>query len=149
MNRKILGSQGFTLLELLVVVALIGVFSTLGLNAFTAVQQKSRDSQRKTDIEQIRIALELYRSDNSTYPSPAQLYTGGTCGAAFTSGTTTYMQKVPCNPKPVEIYVYTYTASTNSYVIRACLENANDKDGEAITGATGCLSNRFYRRTNP
>ena len=61
---KILGlKKGFTLVELLIVVAIIGILSTLLMANFIGVRQRARDAQRKADLRQIQSALELYRSD--------------------------------------------------------------------------------------
>jgi len=60
--------QGFTLLEILVVMVIIGLLATIGLRSFSQSQMKARDSRRKSDIEQLSRALELYRGDKGHYP---------------------------------------------------------------------------------
>ncbi len=60
--------QGFTLLEILVVMVIIGVLVTIGLRSFTISQMRARDGKRKRDIEQIANALEMYRTDKGHYP---------------------------------------------------------------------------------
>jgi prepilin-type N-terminal cleavage/methylation domain-containing protein len=60
--------RGFTLIELLVVIAIIGILITVGSVSYQRAVRLSRDSKRKTDLEQIRQALETYRSENGTYP---------------------------------------------------------------------------------
>jgi general secretion pathway protein G len=59
--------KGFTLVEILVVVGLLGLLTTVGLTSYSASIKNSRDVKRKTDLETIRQALELYKSDNSFY----------------------------------------------------------------------------------
>jgi len=66
--KKNNNNRGFTLLELLVVMVIIGVLVTIGLRSFTQSQIKSRDAKRKSDIEQLERALELYRGDKGHYP---------------------------------------------------------------------------------
>lgn len=61
-------SLGFTLLELLVVLVILGTLMAIGLRSFVTSQMKSRDVRRKSDIEQFTRALELYRNDNGYYP---------------------------------------------------------------------------------
>ena len=56
MKRKI----GFTLVELLVVISIIGVLIGLALVSFGGVQKQSRDTQRKSDLNQYRNAMENY-----------------------------------------------------------------------------------------
>jgi general secretion pathway protein G len=61
--------QGFTLVELLVVIVIIGLLTTIvALNVFGALG-KSNVSKAKADIAVLEQALEQYRLDNLTYPS--------------------------------------------------------------------------------
>lgn len=62
-------NRGFTIVELLIVILVIGILAAITLAAFNGVQRKARDSDRKTDISAIKKALELYYVDNGTYPS--------------------------------------------------------------------------------
>ncbi|HSX42690.1 MAG TPA: type II secretion system protein, partial [Candidatus Saccharimonadales bacterium] len=66
-------SKGFTIVELLIVIVVIGILATLVIVTFTGIQQKARDSKRKTDISAIQAALESYYSSNNTYPTVADL----------------------------------------------------------------------------
>ncbi|HRQ98321.1 MAG TPA: fibronectin type III domain-containing protein, partial [Candidatus Saccharibacteria bacterium] len=66
-------SFGFTMIEILVVVAVIGILSTIGVVAFTKVQTDSRDSQRSSRVTVISEALEKYYQQNGEYPSCAQM----------------------------------------------------------------------------
>ena len=58
---------GFTLVEILIVIGILGVLSTVGFTSYTATQKNSRDSRRKIDLETIKQALEVYKSDKGTY----------------------------------------------------------------------------------
>ena len=60
--------KGFTLIELLVVVAIIGVLATVVLGALGDARAKARDAKRQSDIKTIQNALELYYTDNGSYP---------------------------------------------------------------------------------
>jgi len=65
-------SAGFTLIEIMAVVIIIGLLSGLvGLAVFGRVGE-SRVSIARTQMKTIENALELYRMDNSTYPSSEQ-----------------------------------------------------------------------------
>ncbi len=57
--------KGFTLIELMVVIALVAVLTSIGFAAFNGIQSKTRDSKRKQDLKQLSIALELYRQTHS------------------------------------------------------------------------------------
>lgn len=64
MKRK----QGFTLIEVLVAVTIVAVLTAAGVISYSSVNKRSRDAKRKSDIEQLRSALEMYRTDYSYYP---------------------------------------------------------------------------------
>lgn len=141
---------GFTLVELLIVISIIGILSTLVMSNFVGIRQRARDGQRKSDIVQIQSALEFYRSDVGSYPAPPL----PACGTSLTGGSpvTTYMKKVPCDPLTNSLY--TYSVVGNTYTLRVCLENVNDGQKDASNNNTnppGCngTSNWSYTRTNP
>ncbi len=66
-------SRGFTLVEILVVVAVIGVLATIGIMGFSKVQAGSRDAQRSASMTTLAEALEKYYDQNGEYPSCAAL----------------------------------------------------------------------------
>jgi len=60
---------GFTLIELLVVISIIGILASLTLASYTGAQKQARDTQRKSDLNQYRNALENYAAaNNGIYP---------------------------------------------------------------------------------
>ncbi len=59
---------GFTLIELMVVISIIGILVAIGVVSYRKTYQLSRDSRRKADLAQIQQALETYRSENGVYP---------------------------------------------------------------------------------
>jgi len=60
--------RGFTLIELLVVISIIALLSTVILAALSTARQGARDADRINSIRQMQTALELYYSDDETYP---------------------------------------------------------------------------------
>jgi prepilin-type N-terminal cleavage/methylation domain-containing protein len=68
-------TNGFTIIELLVVVAIVGVLATIGIVTFSSVQSGVRNTQRSTKITIISEALEKYYEKNGEYPSCAVLTT--------------------------------------------------------------------------
>ena len=69
--------RGFTLVEVLVVIAIIGVLSAITVVAYESALESSRDQQRKTDISTIANALNQYYLDNKSFPM-TEVSTGGT-----------------------------------------------------------------------
>jgi general secretion pathway protein G len=109
--NKIL-KRGFTLIELLVVIAIIGILISVGSVSYLRAVRLSRDSKRKTDLEQIRQALETYRSENGVYPSTT------------TDLVSDYITILPTDPKEGS---YTYTPdTTTTYTLCATLETVTD-----------------------
>ena len=68
-------ARGFTIVELLIVVVVIAILAAISIVAFNGMQQRARDSERKTDVASIAKALSLYQVDNG--PMGA----GSGCGA--------------------------------------------------------------------
>lgn len=102
-NKK----QGFTIVELLVVVVVIGILAAITIVAYNGIQQRARDSARKSDIGVIQKALELYHIDNGGYPncSGGTYLAGQGRGACDTSTsgfvnalTPKYIDKTPKDP---------------------------------------------------
>ena len=86
--------SGFTLVELLVVIAIIVILISVSLVGLTGSRETARDAKRKADLEAIRSALELYKSDNNKYPS---LATENTCDSSMGScGTSCYKTTNAC-----------------------------------------------------
>jgi prepilin-type N-terminal cleavage/methylation domain-containing protein len=134
--------KGFTLVELLVVMAIIAILATLIVGGFRSSQMRGRDAQRKSDLKQISTALELFYADYGKYPAAsgtqvaACSYNSGTgAGAACTWGTseftdskTIYFKVIPKEPASGQIYVYKVDTNQAKYQLYAHLENTEDKN---------------------
>lgn len=121
--------KGFTLIELLVVIVILAILSTIGLTSFRSSLIKSRDAKRKSDLEQVQRALEMYYNDNNKYPTA----TGGKInniawGDLFDDvNDTIYMKALPKDPTGKSEYCYrTSGTPPNSYQLYATLENTED-----------------------
>jgi len=62
-------SRGFTIVELIIVITIIGLLTTIGVFSFTKVQANTRDAQRSSNIASLSEALEKYYDKNGEYPS--------------------------------------------------------------------------------
>ena len=66
MNKQ--NKNGFTLIEILVVISIIGFIAANAMYAFNNARLKARDARRLSDIKQIEKALKLYYDDKGYYP---------------------------------------------------------------------------------
>lgn len=133
---------GFTLVEILVTATIIGLLSTIGITGFQAITRSGRDGLRKSDLEQIRSALEIYKSENKKYPIPTVA-----CTASLSSE---YINPYPQDPnKPTYNYCYLPAADPAlTYAICAHLENGVGPT-DYCGGANKCGGNCNYQVTNP
>ena len=69
-NKK---QQGFTIVELLIVIVVIGILAALVITTFTGIQQKARDTERTTDIKALQGQVEAYYAQKGNYPTRTNL----------------------------------------------------------------------------
>lgn len=141
--------HGFTLIELMVVVAIIGILMAAGIVAFSGAQRNARDAKRRADVDAIGKAFEQYYSNNQRYTNGAvisansqQVYWGDVnvvaiLAPSFPSGV------LPIDPLNTGVYSLSFAAipsnysgagnPTTRYCVAARLENAKGN----CTGTTG------------
>jgi prepilin-type N-terminal cleavage/methylation domain-containing protein len=131
--------KGFTLIEILIVVAIIAILASVVLIGLGPAQQSGRDARRLSDLRETQNALELYYNAKGTYPNvtAAQGYMNsdawGALSAALQAADIGITQPLPDDPTNNSTYYYGYEASPDlsSYVIGATLEN---KQNSVFTG---------------
>lgn len=69
LHNYIKRQKGFTIVELLIVIVIIGILATLVIVTFSGIQQRARDTQRQTDINAIQSQVEAYNAQTGTYPT--------------------------------------------------------------------------------
>jgi general secretion pathway protein G len=110
--------NGFTLLEVLVSATIVAVLTVIGVVSYSSVNKRSRDVKRKSDMEQLRSALEMYRSDNAGYPA-ANTVAFGNVSALEGTLVSKYTPAIPADPQsPDANYYYVatnYDLTTDKY----------------------------------
>ncbi|MDP3764286.1 MAG: prepilin-type N-terminal cleavage/methylation domain-containing protein [bacterium] len=123
---------GFTLVELLVVITIIGILATVVLVSLNSARAKARDAKRLGDVRQIALALEFCYNDIGKYLSAS---TFPAVATPMACGGTTYITNMPADSSGNS---YTYAVDNDSnpqkYVIASLLETPNsalntDRDG--------------------
>ena len=100
--------KGFTLVEILIVVIILGILAAIVIPQFTNASEEARMSSLKSNLQSIRAQLQLYRMKNDVFPAAASFETlltrdpnnGGGVGAPF-------LYSIPTNP-----YTGTNTVTT-------------------------------------
>ena len=115
-------NSGFTFIELMLVIAILGILLAFISGNFINSLKKGRDAKRKSDLEQIQTALEMYYEDKKVYPSTLLF---NTSFADPLSGKV-YMARVPTDPKGEYKYRYCTEATYQKYQLYAQLENLQD-----------------------
>ncbi len=147
--------KGFTLIELLVVIAIIGLLSTLAVVSLNTARTKARDARRKSDLKQISTAMELYMSQNDTYPTNGTCGNDGVvapadtgsidnvCGSSYGihDANNSYLNSIPQDPQ-TGTRDYHYEGSQTTYCLSASLEQT--------TGGAYfvCSNGSCYQRAN-
>ena len=124
-------NHAFTLVELMVVVAIIALLTGIIMTNLTSSRAKTRDGKRISDIGQLQLSLALYYDRCKQFPSTLATSTANGCpsGSSITLGS--YMSAIPtppdstsANPKSYDYLVVptTYT----DFVLHTKLEAQND-----------------------
>jgi prepilin-type N-terminal cleavage/methylation domain-containing protein len=98
--KKSMLQSGFTMIEVLIVTAILGILIIIAISMLPRQLDKARDGRRKSDLQKIKIAFENYYSDNECYPEPTIL---DECGG---TGLNPYLANIPCDPKNETKYLY-------------------------------------------
>jgi len=156
MRKKL---AGFTLVELLVVMAIIAILTIVTVSQFQTAREKANDVSRKGDLNSISKSLLMYYTDYGVFP-PASNVNGGTINLNADSGwggtlqdeTTNppyvYMKKLPKENKAGwSPYCYKVSADRKKFVL--LMEEENKLDGECDRNGDGVANDDKYPCGNP
>lgn len=139
MNLMRSRKNGFTLMELLLVIGILGILSVISFSSILGAISRGRDAQRKSDISLLKKGIEQYANDLGEYPyatTDGKVACSGTsqnpvsCTNSFSYSVNgelvTPITKYPVDPSSNTSYFY--ELNSDGYVLYAALENINDKD---------------------
>ncbi|MBI2020275.1 prepilin-type N-terminal cleavage/methylation domain-containing protein [Candidatus Daviesbacteria bacterium] len=118
--------KGFTLVELLVVIAILAILAIIGIVIFTGLTKNANESRKKSDVETIAKVLEAQYSPIAGYPNPL-------AGTFFASGIV---------PTPPEGGTYNVVYSTGNVGFRVCADSA---DTDPLTTCSASSSTCFCK----
>jgi len=124
-------TSGFTIVEVLVVVAVIGILTTVGFVSYTSIQSNTRDSQKSSRITLLAEALEKYYDQNGEYPGCTAM------SASPATIETSTLKGIDANI----LATPTAVSGTNS-ILPSCADLTSDTDNFAYVGdgSAGCLT---------
>jgi prepilin-type N-terminal cleavage/methylation domain-containing protein len=123
-------SSAFTIVELIVVVAIIAILWTIGFISYSEHISWARDWQRQSDLAQIKSSMQLYKQQKGVYPAPwdnFSIFSGATAIAyqwkLNEKVTLSTLDDLPLDPDLEIPYLYSVTTNRKEMQIAGTLEN--------------------------
>lgn len=135
-NKSFFKTAGFTLIELMITVAIIGILTAIALPSYQEYIAKSRRAEANAVLLEVNQYMRRYYSSNDS----------------FTSTLPSGLQNIPRGQTANPIYTVSATAGTTSFTITAAVDSAgpmaNDKCGTFLLTAEGSKLNTKGSITN-
>ena len=111
---------GFTIVELLIVIVVIGILAAITMVAYSNVTNRAKDSQTDSSVSQMKKLIEMYMADNGVYPAVCGGGDNSGCNAELLAGALvpTYANKLPeAYPTGYGVYQYVRGTGGTAYAI--------------------------------
>jgi type IV pilus assembly protein PilA len=119
--------QGFTIVELLIVIVVIGILALLVITTYSGIQAKARNSKRQTDVQSIQTQVEAFFSENGYYPSRTDMNDNTFLSAKLKSLDTGALVD-PSNPTKSQTLVASPAAKSYAYAVTDSSGNSCESD---------------------
>lgn len=121
---KSTNKNGFTILELLISVAIIALLSSIILVGISSIKERSRDTRRMSDVNEIQKALNLYFTNHNTFPVfPIEITITGEDAFSTVLENEKLITAVPMDPMPsFGSYKYQSNTTGTNFYLNFCLE---------------------------
>jgi general secretion pathway protein G len=137
MNRSFRDQDGFTLIEIMVVILIIGLLALMVVPRLRGVADRAKRTKAQADIQELKQALDRYYLDNGSYPTTDQGLqalvtppTGGRLPSNYEQGG--YIEKLPNDPWGNQ---YFYQSDGSTYALKSFgpdgVQSADDIDGSS------------------
>jgi prepilin-type N-terminal cleavage/methylation domain-containing protein len=120
-------NQGFTIVELLIVIVVIGILALLVITTYSGIQAKARNSKRASDVKSLQTQIEAYFSQNGYYPSRTDMNSDTWLGTNMKSLDKNAMID-PKNPTQSNDFVAAAAANVYAYAVTDSSGNSCEAD---------------------
>jgi len=107
--------EGFTIVELLVVIVVIAILASISVVSYNGIQNRAKDSARDSAAGTIRKVLEFYKGENGSYPNVCGGNGGCNISGLSTFVVPAYASSVPNDPESSKAISYVVNAARDGY----------------------------------
>ncbi len=130
--------QGFTIVELLIVIVVIGILAALVITTYNGIQQKGRNTERTTDLKAVQGQLEAYYALNAAYPAASQLGTSSTTNVTFIASDLKGLDKEALRDPKGTANDFSLVSGTSATATKYAYAPTNDAGAACTVAAADC-----------